>query len=70
MSKQTQKNQNQMTARNKRVKRMKNFIVFCAVFLLLASVILNLALVFKVMHLQNQIDKLYSSVQMEHCLES
>ncbi len=53
--------QNPAAIRKRRIQRMKHFILFCAVFLLFASVILNLVLVFKVIHLEGQIDQLYSS---------
>ncbi|MDE6435306.1 MAG: hypothetical protein K2L07_13875 [Lachnospiraceae bacterium] len=51
---------NAQTKRRKRVNRLKTLIVFLAVLLLLASVILNFVLVFKVFELQNKVDKLYS----------
>lgn len=69
MSNQKQTTQKQRMARNRRVQRMKQFIIVCAVLLLLSSVVLNLVLVIKVMHLQDQIDKLYSSVQVEYSLD-
>ncbi|MGN0497284.1 MAG: hypothetical protein ACI4GW_13745 [Lachnospiraceae bacterium] len=52
-------NQKQIKKR-KRVNRIKSFIVLCAILLLFSSVILNFVLMFKVMHLENQIDHLYS----------
>ncbi len=61
MNKKKHTTQNPVAARKKRVQRMKHFILFGAVFLLFASVILNLVLVFKVIHLEGQIDQLYSS---------
>ena len=69
MSNQKQTTQKQRMARNRRVQRMKQFIIVCAVLLLLSSVVLNLVLVIKVMHLQDKIDKLYSSVQVEYSLD-
>lgn len=64
MEKKKHTTQNQMIVRSRRVKRMKQFILASAVLLLLASVTLNLVLVFKVMHLEGQIDRLYSSTQI------
>ena len=61
MSKNKPTTHNYAATRKKRVQRIKRFILFCAVFLLFASVILNLILVFKVIHLEGQIDQLYSS---------
>ncbi len=61
MSKNKHTAQNPAAIRKRRIQRMKHFILFCAVFLLFASVILNLVLVFKVIHLEGQIDQLYSS---------
>lgn len=69
MSNQKQTTQKQRMARNRRVQRMKQFIIACAVLLLISSVVLNLVLVIKVMHLQDQINKLYSSVQVEYSLD-
>lgn len=47
-------------AKRKRVNRLKKIIVAGAVILLLTSVILNFVLVFKVLHLESQINQLYS----------
>ena len=47
--------------KRKRVNRIKSLIVAAAVLLLFSSVILNIVLAFKVLHLESQIDKLYSS---------
>lgn len=47
-------------AKRKRVNTLKSLIVFAAVILLLTSVVLNFVMVIKVLHLNNQIDKLYS----------
>jgi flagellar basal body-associated protein FliL len=46
--------------RRKRVSRIKTLIIVAAVILLLASVVLNIVLLIKVFHLQDQVDKLYS----------
>lgn len=46
--------------RKKRVNQLKMIIVFVSILLVLASVILNFILMFKVIQLQNKIDKLYS----------
>lgn len=54
------------TAKRKRVNTLKSLIVFAAVILLFTSVILNFIMVMKVLHLNNQIDKLYST---EHTVE-
>ena len=48
------------TAKRKRVNRLKSLIIVGAVILLFTSVILNFVLVFKVLHLENQINQLYS----------
>lgn len=53
------------TARRKRVNRFKTLIIFMALILLFTSVILNFALAIRVLHLEDQIDKLYSGVQTE-----
>ncbi len=50
--------------RRKRVNHLKTIIVAGAVILLFTSVILNFVLVFKVLHLENQIDKLYSEASV------
>ena len=55
-----QKMSPQKAARRKRVNRLKSLIVIVAVILLFTSVALNFALVFKVLKLEEQIDKLYS----------
>ena len=55
-----QKMNAQKAARRKRVNRLKSLIVVVAVVLLFTSVALNFALVFKVLKLEEQIDKLYS----------
>lgn len=47
-------------SRRKRINRLKTFIVIGAVVLLCTSVILNIILVFKILHLENQFDILYS----------
>lgn len=47
-------------AKRKRVNRLKTIIVIGAVLLICTSVILNIVLVFKVLHIENQIDELYS----------
>lgn len=47
-------------AKRKRVNRLKRIIVAGAVILLLTSVILNFILVFKVLHMESQINQLYS----------
>lgn len=52
----------QQAGKRKRVNRMKALIVVGAVILLFTSVILNFVLVFKVLQLESQIDKLYSVV--------
>lgn len=51
---------NKQTAKRKRVNRLKSLIIFGAVILLFTSVILNFVLVFKVLHLEKQINQLYS----------
>lgn len=51
---------NIQATKRKRVNRMKSFIIAGAVILLFTSVILNFILVFKVLHLESQIDQLYS----------
>lgn len=60
-------------AKRKRVNRLKRIIVAGAVILLLTSVILNFVLVFKVLHLESQINQLYSLshvqvLQNQQCL--
>ncbi len=51
---------NNKASKRKRVNRLKTVIVFAAVILLFTSVILNFALVFKVLKLEGQIDRIYS----------
>ena len=51
-------------SRRSRVNRLKSMILIGAAILLFTSVILNFALVIKVLHLENQIDKLYSDTQV------
>ena len=51
---------NNKASRRNRVNRLKSLIVFAAIVLLFTSVILNFLLVFKVLQLEGQIDKLYS----------
>lgn len=46
--------------RRNRVNRIKTFIIFIAVLLLVASVCLNFVLLFKVLHLEGQMNQLYS----------
>ncbi|MCM1496976.1 MAG: hypothetical protein NC124_00755 [Clostridium sp.] len=58
-----------MAAKRKRVNRMKSLIVAGAIILLFTSVILNVFLVFKVLRLENQIDKLYSEVPVSFAQE-
>lgn len=48
----------------KRVNRIKYLIVAFAVLLLVSSVVLNFVLMFKVLHLEQQIDQLYSFIQI------
>lgn len=48
------------TVKRKRVNRLKTLIVAGAIILLFTSVILNIALIFKVLHLEGQIDQLYA----------
>ncbi len=59
----TEKNRkkSKQTKRRIRINRMKSFIVFFAVILLFTSVILNFILMVKVMHLEGQIEQLYST---------
>lgn len=52
--------QNKKAARRNRVNRIKSLIVVMAVILLFTSVILNFLLVFKVLKLEKQVDKLYT----------
>lgn len=52
---------NIQAAKRKRVNRIKSFIIAGAVILLFTSVILNIILVFKVLHLESQMDQLYSA---------
>lgn len=59
-SKNTKEVRNNQASKRKRVNRLKSLIVFAAVVLLFTSVILNFVLVFKVLRLEGQIDKLYS----------
>jgi len=56
----SKKAENAQIKRKKRVNRLKMLIVCMAAFLLLASVILNFILVFKVFELQGKVNKLYS----------
>lgn len=65
----SKKSDNIQSKRKKRVNRLKTMIVFMAVFLLLASVILNFVLVFKVFELQSKVDKLYSMAQVPVSME-
>lgn len=51
---------NKQASRRNRVNRLKSLIVFAAVVLLFTSVVLNFVLVFKVLNLEEQIDRLYS----------
>lgn len=51
---------NNKASRRKRVNRLKSLIVIAAVILLFTSVILNFVLVFKVLKLEYQIDRIYS----------
>lgn len=64
-SKKTNKENTDQAARRKRVNRFKTLIVLVALVLLFTSVILNFALAIRVLHLESQIDKLYSEVQTE-----
>ncbi len=59
-SDENKKKQKNQAARRNRVNRLKSFIVLMAVLLLFTSVILNFVLVFKVLKLEGQIDKIYS----------
>lgn len=59
-SKKTKEVHNNKASRRNRVNQIKSLIVFGAVLLLFTSVILNVVLVFKVLKLEGQIDKLYS----------
>ena len=47
-------------SRRKRVNHIKMIIVIGAVVLIFTSVILNIVLVFKILHLEKQVDILYS----------
>lgn len=49
--------------KRKRVNRMKSLIIVLAVILLFTSVVLNFALVLKVLHLEQQVSRLYSDSQ-------
>lgn len=49
-----------MAAKRRRVNALKTLIIVAVVILLFTSVIFNFAMVMKVLHLDNQIDKLYS----------
>ena len=60
---------NKQAAKRKRINRLKSLIIIGAVILLFTSVILNCVLVFKVLHLEKQIDQLYS-VNMEVCMNT
>lgn len=51
---------NTQLSRRKRVNCFKTMIIIGAVVLICTSVLLNIVLVFKVLHLENEIDKLYS----------
>ena len=46
--------------RKNRIKRMKTFIVFILVLLLFVSMILNIVLIYKVLHLENRMNQLIS----------
>ncbi|MBE5923861.1 MAG: hypothetical protein E7271_05250 [Lachnospiraceae bacterium] len=46
--------------RKNRIKRMKTFIVFIFVLLLFVSMILNIVLIYKVLHLENRMNQLIS----------
>lgn len=59
-SKNTKEVHNNKASKRKRVNRLKSLIVLAAVVLLFTSVILNFALVFKVLKLEGKIDKIYS----------
>lgn len=61
MSTETNKKNSKQNKRRMRVNRIKSCIVVFAVILLFTSVILNFVLMFKVMHLEGQIDQLYSA---------
>lgn len=63
-SKKKKEMHNVKESRRKRVKRLKTMIVAGAVILLFASVILNFVLLFKVLRLEGQIDKLYSQTNI------
>ncbi|MCM1156896.1 MAG: hypothetical protein NC300_01370 [Bacteroidales bacterium] len=52
--------------KRKRVNRLKMMIVAGAVILLFTSVFLNAILVIKVLHLENQIEHLYSEVPVSY----
>lgn len=71
MSDNKNKNSKQLAQQRqkKRVARMKSFIIACAVILLFSSVILNFILIFKVLHLENQVDMLYSATQAVVCTD-
>lgn len=64
-SKKTNKENTEQAARRKRVNRFKTLIVIFALVLLFTSVILNFVLAIKVLHLESQIDQLYSEVRTE-----
>lgn len=64
-SKKTKKNHDKKSIRRNRVNRLKSLIVFAAIVLLFTSVILNFMLVFKVLKLEGQIDKIYSQCNTE-----
>lgn len=59
-SKNTKEVHNNKASKRKRVNRLKSLIVLAAVVLLFTSVVLNFALVFKVLKLEGKIDKIYS----------
>lgn len=60
----TASNKKNLKKKRKRVNRIKYFIIFFAVILLFTSVILNFVLMFKVMHLEEEMNQLYSYVQI------
>lgn len=63
-NKKTKETHNARTSRRKRVNCLKSMIVAGAVILLFTSVALNFLLLFKVLQLESQIDKLYSQTDM------
>ena len=54
--------------RRKRVNRIKYFILFFAVLLLISSVFLNVYLLFKVLHLEEQISQIYSFIDIQNMI--